>query len=172
VDKKSYPQAYAQVIHNFDVIIAVSKHRFLRCFSMFSCRFIAVIHKLSTYPQALWITGAKPVHNFFWHAACNGFRRRFSGGRTAQRHSGPRTEAHMYTTLEQAQARIDALEASLAARMPKLTLKVSEKGAVSLYGIGKWPVTLYASQWERVLGQSAAITAFIAEHADALARKE
>lgn len=30
----------------------------------------------------------------------------------------------------------------------KLTCKVSEKGAVSVYGMGKWPVTLYRSQWD------------------------
>ena len=40
----------------------------------------------------------------------------------------------------------------MAANKPrKLTLKVSAKGAVSVYGMGKWPVTLYAGQWERLL---------------------
>lgn len=33
----------------------------------------------------------------------------------------------------------------------KLTLKVSDKGAVSLYGMGRWPVTLYGNQWEKLL---------------------
>jgi hypothetical protein len=33
----------------------------------------------------------------------------------------------------------------------KLSCKVSDKGAVSVYGLGKWPVTLYASQWEAFL---------------------
>lgn len=75
-------------------------------------------------------------------------------------------------TLAQAQARIVELEAAAKARLPKLTLKVSEKGAVSLYGIGKWPVTLYASQWERVLSQASAITTFLADHSANLARKE
>lgn len=33
----------------------------------------------------------------------------------------------------------------------KITVKVARSGAVSLYGLGRWPVTLYAEQWERVL---------------------
>ena len=33
-----------------------------------------------------------------------------------------------------------------------LSLKVSEKGAVSLYGIGRFPVTLYKDQWAKILG--------------------
>ncbi len=32
----------------------------------------------------------------------------------------------------------------------KLTYKVSEKGAVSIYGMGRFPVTLYVEQWERL----------------------
>jgi hypothetical protein len=35
-----------------------------------------------------------------------------------------------------------------------LTLKVSEKGAVSLYGMGRFPVTLYKEQWLRILGNA------------------
>ena len=33
-----------------------------------------------------------------------------------------------------------------------LSLKVSEKGAVSLYGVGRFPVTLYKEQWTKILG--------------------
>lgn len=49
-----------------------------------------------------------------------------------------------------------------ASAQRKLTLKVSEKGAVSLYGMGRFPVTLYAEQWERVLGEAEQIKAFLA----------
>jgi hypothetical protein len=42
-----------------------------------------------------------------------------------------------------------ALKAKAAARA-KITLKVSEKGAVSIYGVGRFPVTLYKSQAERI----------------------
>jgi len=51
-------------------------------------------------------------------------------------------------------------------------LKVSEKGGVSLYGLGRFPVTLYAEQWEKILDMAPEIRAFIAENADKLKRKE
>ena len=38
-----------------------------------------------------------------------------------------------------------------AAPARKITCKVSEKGGLSLYGLGRFPVTLYRSQWERLL---------------------
>jgi hypothetical protein len=42
-----------------------------------------------------------------------------------------------------------------------LTLKVSDKGAVSLYGMGRFPTTLYAAQWERILDAADQIRQFI-----------
>jgi len=45
-----------------------------------------------------------------------------------------------------------------------LRLKVSEKGAVSLYGMGRFPVTLYKEQWLRLLDKADDIRAFIAEN--------
>ncbi len=53
----------------------------------------------------------------------------------------------------------------------KLTLKVSQKGAVSLYGMGQWPVTLYAGQWERVIDGIDDIKAFIEANRSVLAVK-
>lgn len=46
----------------------------------------------------------------------------------------------------------------------RLTLKVSQKGAVSLYGLGRFPVTLYKEQWTRLLEASEEIRAFIREN--------
>ena len=43
----------------------------------------------------------------------------------------------------------------------RLSLKVSEKGAVSLYGTGRWPVTLYKEQWQRVLDFGDTVREFI-----------
>jgi hypothetical protein len=43
-------------------------------------------------------------------------------------------------------------------------LKVSEKGGVSVYGLGRFPVTLYKEQWARLLGMADEIRAFIKEH--------
>ena len=45
-----------------------------------------------------------------------------------------------------------------------ISLKVSAKGAVSLYGLGRFPVTLYKEQWTRALDMADEIRAFIAEH--------
>jgi len=52
-----------------------------------------------------------------------------------------------------------------------MSLKVSEKGALSVYGLGKFPVTLYREQWERLLGMSDHIREFIQEN-DALLKKK
>ncbi|HEY1256720.1 MAG TPA: hypothetical protein VGF01_18260 [Terracidiphilus sp.] len=53
-----------------------------------------------------------------------------------------------------------------------LSFKVSEKGAVSLYGMGRFPVTLYKEQWLRILASAAEIEAFIAENDGKLKTKE
>lgn len=81
------------------------------------------------------------------------------------------------TTLEQAMARIQELEAANASLKTtkaagKITLKVSEKGAVSVYGLGRWPVTLYASQMARLCKATPDIEAFMLENKDKLAVKD
>lgn len=53
----------------------------------------------------------------------------------------------------------------------ELRLQVSQKGAVSLYGIRRFPVTFYADEWDRILGQSDEIRAFIRENEASLKRK-
>jgi len=53
-----------------------------------------------------------------------------------------------------------------------LSLKVSEKGAVSLYGVGRFPVTLYKEQWAKILGMAGEIEAFIRENDHSLKAKE
>lgn len=55
-----------------------------------------------------------------------------------------------------------------ASKVTKLHLKVSKQGAVSIYGFGRWPVTLYRDQWSRVLEHGPEITAFIEANADLL----
>lgn len=59
-----------------------------------------------------------------------------------------------------------------AASQRKLTLKVSDKGAVSLYGLGRFPVTLYGTQWERLIGEVEHIKAFIETNRGLLATKD
>ena len=51
-------------------------------------------------------------------------------------------------------------------------MKVSEKGAVSVYGMGRFPVTLYQEQWLRLLDMSAEIRAFIAANEAQLKKKD
>lgn len=67
------------------------------------------------------------------------------------------------------QARILQLEA-IAKSQSVLKLKVSEKGGLSVYGVGRFPVTLYVSQWERVIQAMPEIQAFIKAHPE-LSRK-
>jgi len=58
------------------------------------------------------------------------------------------------------------------ARRGTLYCKVSQKGAVSLYGLQRMPVTLYVEQWERLLGFSDELQAFMKEHDSELKRKQ
>lgn len=79
------------------------------------------------------------------------------------------------TDLTKLPADVQALIAALQAKADKprtLSLKVSEKGAVSLYGMGRFPVTLYGQQWERLLNEAEAIRAFLKANAALLSVKE
>jgi hypothetical protein len=53
--------------------------------------------------------------------------------------------------LAEAQAQIAAMKAR---GVGKVSCKVSEKGALSVYGLGRFPVTLYAGQWDRLLSDA------------------
>lgn len=72
-------------------------------------------------------------------------------------------------------AELERLKAENEALKNKKTrsafLKVSEKGAVSVYGLGRFPVTLYKEQWVRLLDMGDDIRSFIAENAEKLKSK-
>jgi hypothetical protein len=53
----------------------------------------------------------------------------------------------------------------------ELSFKVSQKGAVSVYGMGRFPVTLYKEQWERLLAKAEEIKEFIKENEGSLTTK-
>jgi len=53
----------------------------------------------------------------------------------------------------------------------QMSLKVSEKGALSVYGLGRFPVTLYREQWEKLLGMADQIRQFIQENDGELKKK-
>jgi hypothetical protein len=52
-----------------------------------------------------------------------------------------------------------------------VSLKVSEKGGLSVYGLGRFPITLYKEQWAKLLDLSDQIRAFLAEHDSELKTK-
>jgi len=74
------------------------------------------------------------------------------------------------------QAEIDRLRAEnerlRKAVHTKPAMKVSEKGALSVYGMGRFPVTLYKEQWLRLLAMAEDIKAFIEANNDNLKSKE
>jgi hypothetical protein len=77
---------------------------------------------------------------------------------------------------QEMQAELERLRAENAQLKNKdksgITLKVSEKGAVSLYGMGRFPVTLYKEQWLRILRNAPEIEAFIRDNESRLKSKE
>jgi hypothetical protein len=79
-------------------------------------------------------------------------------------------------TPEEMQAEIERLRAeNETLKKPargQLSLRVSEKGALSVYGMGRFPVTLYREQWEKLLGMSDQIKQFIQENDHLLKKKE
>jgi hypothetical protein len=62
-------------------------------------------------------------------------------------------------------------EAFAAEKRKNLRLKVSEKGAVSLYGVRRFPVTFYRKEWETIIEMIPQIEQFIGVNADQLATK-
>jgi len=79
-------------------------------------------------------------------------------------------------TDEDLKAELERLRAENAAlknrKAGSVSLKVSEKGAVSVYGLGRFPVTLYKEQWAKLLDMADEIRAFIAANESKLKAKE
>jgi len=68
-------------------------------------------------------------------------------------------------TKEELLARIAELEKQTGSkRSGRLEFKVSEKGGVSVYGLGRFPVTLYYEQWTRLLETSDSLRTFLEEN--------
>jgi hypothetical protein len=79
------------------------------------------------------------------------------------------SEEEMKAELEKLRAENDQLKTK---SVRGLSLKVSEKGAVSLYGVGRFPVTLYKEQWTKVLGMKEEIEKFLHDNGHLLKTKE
>jgi len=66
---------------------------------------------------------------------------------------------------EELKARLAELEKQVAGRRPgELEFKVGEKGGVSVYGLGRFPVTLYYEQWIRLLDSGDELRVFLEEN--------
>ena len=85
------------------------------------------------------------------------------------------TDVNTMASPEELLAEVERLKAeNEALKKPRgqMSLKVSEKGALSVYGLGRFPVTLYREQWEKLLGMADAIREFIKDNDQALKKKE
>jgi hypothetical protein len=79
------------------------------------------------------------------------------------------TEDELRAELEKLKAENEALKARTS---KGISLKVSEKGGVSVYGMGRFPVTLYKEQWLKLLDMSDDLRRFIADNDAKLKAKE
>ncbi len=73
---------------------------------------------------------------------------------------------------EELKARVAELEKKSGKRSGNLEFRVGEKGGVSVYGLGRFPVTLYYEQWMRLLGASDELKTFLEENKDKLKLKQ
>lgn len=84
----------------------------------------------------------------------------------------PQQPHHVPTAMELELAKLRAENEALRQRQrPSGSIKISAKGAVSVYGMGRFPVTLYASQWEALAKKMPEIEAFIVNNVAQLAKK-
>ena len=73
----------------------------------------------------------------------------------------PTAEDELRAELERLKTENETLRAR---RSGAVSMKVSEKGGLSVYGLGRFPVTLYQEQWLKLLDMGEEIRAFIREH--------
>ncbi|HWX55635.1 MAG TPA: hypothetical protein VN176_13685 [Verrucomicrobiae bacterium] len=76
-------------------------------------------------------------------------------------------------TYDELKARLEELEKKKTGqRSGALEFRVGEKGGVSVYGLGRFPVTLYYEQWVRLLDRAQDLRAFLEENKSKLKLKE
>jgi hypothetical protein len=81
------------------------------------------------------------------------------------------TLADLQREIERLNAENKALAARKAASSGRVSFKVSEKGAISIYGMGRFPVTLYKSQFDALMEALPALQDFVKANEDKLAKK-
>lgn len=79
------------------------------------------------------------------------------------------TDDDLRAELERLKAENEALRNK---RTGVVSMKVSEKGGLSVYGLGRFPVTLYQEQWTKLLDLADQIRAFIREHQGELKKRD
>lgn len=79
------------------------------------------------------------------------------------------TDDELRAELERLKAENEALRNR---RSGTVSMKVSEKGGLSVYGLGRFPVTLYQEQWTKLLELADQIRAFIREHQGELKKRD
>ena len=81
------------------------------------------------------------------------------------------TPEELKAEIERLKAENESLKKSKSGSQ-KFSLKVSEKGGVSVYGVGRFPVTLYKEQWKTILDKTVEIKNFLAENEASLKSKD
>jgi hypothetical protein len=75
-------------------------------------------------------------------------------------------------TYDELKAKIEELEKKTQRRTGELDFKVGEKGGVSVYGLGRFPVTLYYEQWMKLFEATPRLREFLEENKSRLKLKE
>jgi hypothetical protein len=96
------------------------------------------------------------------------FQRIFAPNLERNREDNSMVDDELRKELEKLRAENEALKRSSSRG---LSMRVSEKGAVSVYGLGRFPVTLYKEQWTRLLDMADDIQAFIKQNEGQLKTK-
>lgn len=82
------------------------------------------------------------------------------------------SEEALKAELEKLKKENEELKSQGRAKPGQFSMKVSEKGALSIYGMGRFPVTLYQEQWVKLLDHADEIRAFIAANVGSLKKKD
>src|ERR1051325_7545090 len=135
---------------------------------------VRIIHAEYTSEQALEYWTASPSPPVFDKS---NRRRRILVQSSGFHTDKEAAEVTMEETAEQKLARLEAENRALKAQMEErkpgqLRLKVSEKGGLSVYGLGRFPVTLYKEQWVRLLDHADEIRSFLKDNDRQLKAKD
>jgi hypothetical protein len=82
------------------------------------------------------------------------------------------SEEDLKAELERLKKENETLKSNAKAKPGAFSMKVSEKGGVSIYGLGRFPVTLYQEQWAKLLERADDIREFIKANESSLKKKE